>query len=147
MQDTGSLLTYLYSAAMLGGVIYSIYDMISHNRPTKVLWLIVIILFPFGWLIYIFAARADDAKNNTQSQHAVAATTDETLAKPTVPTPLGQSAAPQPATYISKPIKKQRSAFQIIGTVLAIVSIVGGLIVVGFVILFALALASWGNSK
>ena len=42
---------------------------------------------------------------------------------------------------------KRRSAWNVLGMVLAVVAALGGLVVVGLVIAFVLAINAWGSNK
>lgn len=145
-----SLLVLLLQLAYLAGIIYSIVDISKRPVPAKVAWVFAIIFFPFGWAIYLlFKPKLPDPVS------AVSETLPppQTLANQTAGSVQVES---QPASTpvgfnINQQINTQNSnslnVFRVIGIVLAVVTMLAGLAIVGFVILVMIALSSYGSNK
>lgn len=65
---------------------------------------------------------------------------------PSDPISTGDQPIPDWSSQPPKPVKK-RSTLQIVGIVIATILAVGGLVFVGFIILFMIALSSYGSNK
>ena len=57
---------------------------------------------------------------------------------------MGSGSWPQ---YSGQPARPQRSVWAVIGTVLAVVLVIGGLVIVGVMVLLAVAMQSMGSNK
>lgn len=129
-------LVSLLGLAGLAGTIWAIIMVTKNRRPGMIWWIIAIVLFPLGWLIYLILEYTLLNKQDA----------DES-AKTSVQVPGPGGSVSEVSNNAPANTTGAHRVFKTIGVVLATIAIIGGALVIGFIILIAIALSSYGSNK
>ena len=136
-----------------------IWDLVLHDLPGKILWGIVCVVMPLGSILYIilrvtafrefggFLETKEPELNWDSVPNNATIITDNPATAPTQSAPQEVLQVPVPPYQYSGRSASKAHTFKIIGGILAGIAIVAGLVFVGFIILFMMAISSYGSNK